>query len=415
MMSKAAERNVTWFCMNVLVVGVLWNLLWIPESNPFRMVGQGCIILAFITWFALGLLAKKSLYIWGVLLTAGGGSLLGLEKLFVTRVTEPIHVVSELAWVIGIILILVRVIVSVKERNDSDSATPFERIWIMVACSIALGWQSLSFYCTSRENLKRDYEEVFATPFEKVNVIEYVNARAGHGKRFEMSIKSTSPLQLRTPKLFRGISFDSPEADYYPLSMLPRQHPDWPRTCLYNEQIRPGPIWVYFNQSRDMCKVLAGVPQRWATMINGKQLHRYLTPTETLFFSQSSVYDEAAKTKEHVENRNRIVEWWRPPINGNAVSITTFVDPRLYQTPGAFERKLLSLLDEVYAYDGNRQKECSVIKGKVLEVEIPDSSLSEEQVEILKKLGNQLLYNNARLPAGKLPCVLRITVPVREP
>lgn len=130
-----------------------------------------------------------------------------------------------------------------------------------------LGWFPVDYLiCHNRENLRRDYEEVFATPFENVSVVDYVNEKAGHGTRFFMVVKSNAPLNLKTPDKFRELDVHSDEASWIGIKQFAKEHSDWSQVCLYNDQIKPGPIWVHFNQPKDMAAVRAETLSKSATI-----------------------------------------------------------------------------------------------------------------------------------------------------
>lgn len=124
----------------------------------------------------------------------------------------------------------------------------------------------------SRETLQRDYEEVFATPFSNVQVTKYTNSKSGHGTRFSMSLQSTCPLELKNPESYKAVSLESPDAHYgsYRSDWFAKDYP-WITTCLYRQipasgytppagshydpALEPIRIWIYLNQTKDLCHV----------------------------------------------------------------------------------------------------------------------------------------------------------------
>ncbi len=135
-----------------------------------------------------------------------------------------------------------------------------------------------------RKTLRCDYEQIFATPFEKVAVSEYTNAKAGHGTLFSMSLKSSCALQLQESESYETVPFDSPKAvcgSHASPDWFAKNHAPWIVLCLYkqkpapvivsynhsryelksgqltNPDPTPTQIWVYLNQARDRCDVFA--------------------------------------------------------------------------------------------------------------------------------------------------------------
>lgn len=162
------------------------------------------------------------------------------------------------------------------DRNNDSSPIPsvnprlYALSWAVVVCGVLTF--SLSYYLSSyqpkfankiedtlvhtlspemfsRETLQRDYEEIFATPFRNVKVGEYTNSKAGHGLLFAMTLKSTCPLQLKDPKTYKMVPFDSPEAHYGSYSSpdwFAKNHAPWMEICLHKQ--KPEPVIVWFNR-----------------------------------------------------------------------------------------------------------------------------------------------------------------------
>ncbi len=154
-----------------------------------------------------------------------------------------------------------------EQKYKINLNSPAQKIISFIACFIA--WCTMAYWfiflpysCHTRENLQKEYEEVFATPFSAVQINDYTNSNSGHGLRFLMSVQASSPIQLRNQNAFKEVPSNSRDAERY-LTRLLDKHPDWITTCMYTcmhkEQDSSGPIWICFNQSKNMCEVNARV------------------------------------------------------------------------------------------------------------------------------------------------------------
>jgi hypothetical protein len=91
---------------------------------------------------------------------------------------------------------------------------------------------------------------------------------------------------------------------------------------------------------------------------------------------------------------------------------TRSVDPRIesYKSPTAFYNALSGYLRELELYNGKEQGSDHFFKHKLLNIEIPDGTVSDEQVAILEKLGKDVKDYNSHIQRGMVPVRLRITV-----
>lgn len=263
----------------------------------------------------------------------------------------------------------------------------------------------------SRENLRRDFEEVFATPLSKdVQVSEYWNALTGHGVRFRMILSSATPLRLKDPASFKELALDSPDAnpEGWSPGWFAKKHPSWIATCWYHKQPvlgqEPGPIWVYFNQSKDKAEANAFIASgKIATKQNGDPFTGNLSKVYE-FVAQDESYIEYSKKIDH----SRIVIHY-PGEHDIAVSNKS-VDLRL--EPNTLYDALIGYLRELESYNGQDRLGHRSVKDKLLNLEIPDGAISDEQVTILNKLAENTKDYNSHLPPGGVPIRLKINVAI---
>jgi hypothetical protein len=276
-------------------------------------------------------------------------------------------------------------------------------IVLLIICSIFTLWYFQQAAWHYRDNLPKEYEEIFATPFNQVNVTEYWNASAGHGTRFEFVFHSTVPIQIKDEPSYEKTKDIKYDKYRYP----------WAFTSLYRER-DSGDVSILLDQSRQIGHVRVHTPVKVAVIRDGRRYYRVANfpwPNQCLDMDEAWIKEWAAREEA------KGFQFCDMGPGESLISVTHIIDPRNFQ-PEEFERQIRQYLRDLEDY--NPETVPQKVTEKLLELHVPDRSLSEEQVQSLSKIATELSGNYAepfdgvtwRIKSrnGKIPVRLKVFI-----
>ncbi len=247
-------------------------------------------------------------------------------------------------------------------------------------CAVAF-WQFQVNQWHNRDNLPEEFQEVFATPLDKVDISEYWNSSSGHGTRFSFLFHSTDAIEIKD------------ESKYEKIEVRDKHRYPWATTALYREK-RSGDVTILLDQSRRSGHVYVHTPIKVALMRDGQRLRPHL-PWPNALTQVDKAWNERWAKQEEAKG----FQFYNFGPHNSVISISHIVDPRKL-TPEEFELKIRKYLSELDGYSPHDVPE--KVSDKLLEIHVPDCSLSEAQVQTLSKIATELSSNYAEPFDGKV-------------